>query len=520
MLLFVVAHPRITNPTENDLRGYWWTCVAVEAKPSTRIYTPATHVAETSRDPMRNAPWPYFAEAIENASFTGWEGKALTDNSWIGNHQIGDMFLRIPDTVYTPYIAHSQANDDGFVLVHGHPLNGTKFYTWGQSGPGRFMQDFLAGGGKRQGDYTELQVGPAPTQMQNFPVPKNSIIEWTEWFKGFNGDDTTLRGVDYSAAVAHVDTWIQSTSGMQKTTVKDLDDFLKSMATVTPNEVLVQGQAWGYLEELLLGQKLAPGLTFQLPLQDTDEWYEIVAWYELVTTKTFTQSLQSLPLSYQTTDRWLSVLEASEKIQGITWLHALHRGIMLTERGDIEISKQLFILSNELKPNPIALRNIAVLQTTPTDAWPYYQQAWSILHSNWKKDRAYGRVTLNLITEISFFLQQEGWYDEMAVFIADVTSHKYLNEYQVCVCDDVCIVCVFVMRAQCYVCDIVLVLCVYVMYVCYLYHSHCLYCTHNTHTGGCLFNDGSEILFTNQPIRQGTVHSVQQLLPHLCQSQI
>jgi len=63
-------------------------------------------------------------------------------------------------------------------------LNGTKFYTWGQSGPGRFMQDFLAGGGKRQGDYTELQVGPAPTQMQNFPVPKLSSQQWTEWFKG------------------------------------------------------------------------------------------------------------------------------------------------------------------------------------------------------------------------------------------------------------------------------------------------------------------------------------------------
>ena len=48
-----VAHPRILNPTDKDLRGYWWTCVAVDAEPSTRIYTPATHVAETSRDPMR-----------------------------------------------------------------------------------------------------------------------------------------------------------------------------------------------------------------------------------------------------------------------------------------------------------------------------------------------------------------------------------------------------------------------------------------------------------------------------------
>lgn len=38
------------------------------------------------------------------------------------------MFLRIPDTVYTPYIAHTEA--DGYVLVHGHPLNGTILYTY------------------------------------------------------------------------------------------------------------------------------------------------------------------------------------------------------------------------------------------------------------------------------------------------------------------------------------------------------------------------------------------------------
>jgi hypothetical protein len=59
------------------------------------------------------------------------------------------------------------------------------------------MQDFLAGGGKRMGDYTELQVGPAPTQMQTFPVPKHSVREWTEWFKGFDGSSSVLRGSDY-----------------------------------------------------------------------------------------------------------------------------------------------------------------------------------------------------------------------------------------------------------------------------------------------------------------------------------
>lgn len=84
----LLAHPRITNPTEQDLRGYWWTCVAVPATPATRILSPATTVAETSRDPMRLAPWPWFAEAIENASFAGYKNQWPTDNSFLGNHQV------------------------------------------------------------------------------------------------------------------------------------------------------------------------------------------------------------------------------------------------------------------------------------------------------------------------------------------------------------------------------------------------------------------------------------------------
>ena len=38
------AHPKITNPTDRDLRGYWWTCVAVPAKNTTRILSPAEEV--------------------------------------------------------------------------------------------------------------------------------------------------------------------------------------------------------------------------------------------------------------------------------------------------------------------------------------------------------------------------------------------------------------------------------------------------------------------------------------------
>jgi hypothetical protein len=33
-------HPKITNPTREALRGYWWTCVAHHATPNSRILAP------------------------------------------------------------------------------------------------------------------------------------------------------------------------------------------------------------------------------------------------------------------------------------------------------------------------------------------------------------------------------------------------------------------------------------------------------------------------------------------------
>ena len=434
----VLVHPKITNPTNSDLRGYWWTCVAVEATENTRILAPATRVAQTSREDtqrsgvkMRDSVWPHYAMAIENASFVGYEGKYPTDNSFIGNHQLGDMFLRIPDDqVYTPYIAHTEL--DGFVLVHGHPLNGTKFFTWGQSGPGRFMQDFLAAGGKGNGYYTELQTGPAPSQMQTVPMPANSNLEWTEWFKAFDGSSDVLRGADYQKALGEVDAWMKSGEGMPKESVDDWDAFFQAHSSDAPSEILVTGQPWGALEEKRLGHQLAPGLTFTLPLEGQANYDEVTPWVELLDTGKFSEAtLSRLPLSYQTTDVWYDVITRSaESSSGMTWLHALHIGVNMAERGEVEQPIKYFTQSVELKENPIALRCLAVLSQTYEEAWDFYMQAWNSLFKDYEQDATFDRLTANFVTEISFFLQQMQWFDTMEWFLGEVPEeHRNLDAY-------------------------------------------------------------------------------------------
>jgi len=217
---------------------------------------------------------------------------------------------------------------------------------------------------------------------------------------------------------------------MQTAKFQALDSFFKKYASVPVTEMLVEGQPWGALEEMLLGKPLAPGLTFTLPKDNTTQTYwEMQPWLELLTTGVFSaDTLNHLPVSYQTTDRWMNVLQKSMDKQGMTWLHALHLGVMLTERGNIDEPKALFTKSMALKANPLAARNLAVLCTSQEDAWTYYQQAWSVLHSDFTHDtHAYQRLTRNLITEISYFLQQNAWYDRMNWFIQEVKTNKYLE---------------------------------------------------------------------------------------------
>jgi len=133
-------------------------------------------------------------------------------------------------------------------------------------------------------------------------------------------------------------------------------------------------------------------------------------------------TLKLIPLSYQTTDSWFELLQASATKYGMTWLHALHIGIGAAERGEISRPLTLFQQSMDLYPNPIAARNMAVLQSTAEDAWKYYQLALEVLSSPdypfLNGDAAvFERLATNLVTEMAWYIQQNEWYDRAPDFI-------------------------------------------------------------------------------------------------------
>jgi hypothetical protein len=154
-------------------------------------------------------------------------------------------------------------------------------------------QDFLGGisgpdpipDSARVGDYAELQVGPAFTQMQvesarraspvchvndshqpkrhltpsllkppcfnhpfpppppsswgqTFDLPNGQPLQWTEYFGAFDGSPSVLLGANYSAALGEVVAWRTSpTSGVNDSTIADVDAFLSALADTPVDEV-------------------------------------------------------------------------------------------------------------------------------------------------------------------------------------------------------------------------------------------------------------------------------------------
>ncbi len=412
------VHPRITNPNPVDLRGYWWTCVAHHVTPESRVVSPANHVAETATGQLRDAPWPYMAE-IFNTSFTGlapplgnyiWK----QDHSFLGNVIWGDFFLRIPEDK-EKYIMHVEK--DGYSVYHGHELDGTKFFTWGQSGPGRFMQDFLsANAPDRMGDYAELQVGPAPTQMQSWPLPQNSVKQWTEFFKSWMPtaeEKSKLQHPDYNAALDATENWISSPKGVSQEKIRHMREWMTTVSAmpVKESDIISDGMPWGYLHERLRQRMGHPGRMvdtafFRVP-DNRRMREEIQPWLDLLDYGTFSNAtLSRLPISYQVSEAWRTVIEDSATKVGTTWLHSLHLGVIAAETGIVDKPRIYFQDSMNRKPNAIAARCLALLCKTPDDAYPLFQKAWQ-LALNDTKEPSRDRLLLNLAAEITQFLQSQ-----------------------------------------------------------------------------------------------------------------
>ena len=216
----------------------------------------------------------------------------------------------------------------------------------------------------------------------------------------------------------------------------DWDSFF-STYSVLPGKILQNGQPYGGLEEKIRGKQLNPALEFVVTTADDADYELTQPFVDLLDIGYFSEeTLGKTPLTYQTTDEWYNIISDSASKYGMTWLHALHLGVILTERGEVSSSRNMFTTSLQLNPNNvISIRNLAVLSSTTTDAWGYYSQALTLLFN--KAESAvnandtplvYTRLSTNLVNEVSIFLYSQSassWYNVWAEFINLVPKDLY-----------------------------------------------------------------------------------------------
>eukprot|EP01047_Picozoa_sp_COSAG01_P010395 COSAG01_NODE_438_length_17037_cov_13.150136_9_plen_616_part_00 len=305
----VWSHPRITNPTAEDLNGYWWTNVGqkITVDGKQRVVMPAKY-------DYVGVPWPggnYFFAADglgqdEGAdcglqNFTGLGFGA--DFSFVGNLPTGhDFFMRLCDNETQPplwggrswipehcrlvparspamhYIALAQ--EDGSTVLHAHRGAGTKFFFHQRTSGPNFIQRFMAAATPHNssapappdsagiGLYLEAQTGVAPSQSHVFPLPKNSSTEWTEWFRAWKAAPQEIHAPEYATAVGAVESWLASPDGVAEARFAEMEAFFAkhSADAPQPQNILKHGLPWGGLEEARRGgAPLAAGTSFDPP---------------------------------------------------------------------------------------------------------------------------------------------------------------------------------------------------------------------------------------------------------------
>eukprot|EP00037_Helgoeca_nana_P006494 m.59859 g.59859 ORF g.59859 m.59859 type:complete len:809 (+) comp17377_c0_seq1:82-2508(+) len=409
------VHPKLTNPTNDTVQGYWWTNVGInvdsDGSDAVRILTPATHWISDSTTAAR-PPWPFFHErnlglgAWSHTESSGdWTYPNYPELTVAGNklsavpvdHSYAFLWWEKRDVWYDLVESPQKIRYNGWVdahggnMIHGHPNNGTKAWIWGVSPVEQFWQDY--GGGSGQNNlYTELQTGVMPTQYQGFPMLSGGTREWTEYFASMDlesrkpssqskrdGVSTpsdllkTLHAHDYHGTVIPaVEDWLDSINlGSNKSsTYDDVDTFLESIAdrTPTPTELLHSSAGWGAVEQLLRGTPLAPGAIFPVDPAALAADLDVAPWFDLVSTGTFSaKALSRHAISFQIAPRWVDALETSIATHGPTWLHHFHLGVALLETSEVPgdnaftEAESRFAKSLVLKETAEAHRNLAII---------------------------------------------------------------------------------------------------------------------------------------------------------------
>lgn len=355
---------RITNPHDHEIPMYWWSNIAVQEMPDTRVIVPADSAYR----------FGYKGSGLVQIPVPGFEGVDYTYSTNIDHS--ADYFFHILDG-HRPWIAALDWEGKGLVQASTARLKGRKLFLWGTGSGGRKWQRFLSPAG---GDYIEIQAGLARTQMEHLPMPSGAEWSWLEAYGLLEADREAVHGGAWGPARRAAESALD-----RLISYADLAAEFERGAGFSnkpPTEMFQRGSGWGALERHRREAADEPPFCSESLVFDDASLDEAQApWLGLLRDGAMPAAdPTAAPGGYLVQDEWHALLEAALRAgRGSNWLAWYHLGVMRHHTGDLEGARGAWERSLVQTVTPWAMRNLAVLASEDGQflaAAQWYVAAW------------------------------------------------------------------------------------------------------------------------------------------------
>lgn len=342
----------LENTSDEDKYMYWWSNIAVDETPKTRVIVPTRKTFCSVYDEG--------AYLLGNSDIPYMDG---TDVSYSTNlNRSRDFFYKIPEDE-KKWIA--AVNGYGYGLIHmsTKELVGRKLFAWGQGKGGKHWNEWLSDCGK---GYIEIQAGLLKTQYEHFILKAKSTLSWTEGYSALSANPEAIHCSDYDAAINEVKAHIAAKQEIVETAVFD-------PKTVHP--ITYTGSGWGAVANMVSDVPVSNIVDFpKNSISDAEK-----DWAELLEKGTMPVPDADEPIkSYVKGEIWLEKLSSLPD----SWYKFYQLGMVEYIKGNSENAYTYFLKSSELTPNAWAYRNLSQLEKNEknnlTKAIDYIEKAVSI----------------------------------------------------------------------------------------------------------------------------------------------
>ncbi|MEO3974576.1 DUF5107 domain-containing protein [Streptomyces sp. CAU 1734] len=258
---FLHVGVRVRNPHERPAPVYWWSNIAVEEHPGTRVVAPAEDA------------WHFdYERTLTRVPVPEHDG---VDRTYpLRSEYPADYFYEVPAGA-RKWIAALGADGSGLAQTSTALLRGRKLFLWGSGRGGRRWQRWLTEPGTP--GYAEIQAGLARTQLEHVRLEGGAEFSWLESYGPLTADPGAVHGDDWAAARDEVGSRLAD--ALPAEAVDAAYEAWLPCADTEPVRMLATGSGWGALELLRAGLKL-PGT----PFPESTLGEEQAPWHELLTT--------------------------------------------------------------------------------------------------------------------------------------------------------------------------------------------------------------------------------------------